>query len=87
MYRYIVYCMGIFVIVLKAIVLMYLIQTVIPMGNFIRRWTLILVAPILEPMQRLVRHSVMNHFSLDLSPYILLVLLGYLARVCDYLIS
>lgn len=87
MYEYILYCMDIFFVVLEVIVLLYLIQTVVYLGSFLRRVTFMLVAPILEPMQRLVRHSVMNNFSIDLSPYILLIFLYYLERVCDYLLS
>lgn len=87
MYEYIIYCMGIFFVVLEIIVLLYMIQTIVDFGDIVRKYTIILVAPILLPMQKLVRRSVMNTFSLDLSPYILLILLYYLERICDYLIS
>ncbi|RKI39831.1 hypothetical protein D7V86_09965 [bacterium D16-51] len=85
MFRYIIYCMGIFFIVLEIIVLLYLLQSVVDMGRYVRLITLILVEPILSPMQKLIKHSVMNTFSLDLSPYILLIILYYLGKVCDYL--
>lgn len=84
---YIIYCMGIFFIVLEVIVLIYMLQSFIDMGHYVRLVTLILVEPVLSPMQKLVRHSVMNTFSLDLSPYILLIILYYLGKVCDYLLS
>lgn len=87
MIEYIIYCMGIFFIVLEIIVLIYMLQSIIDMGRYVRLVTLILVEPILSPMQRLVKHSVMNTFSLDLSPYILLIILYYLGKVCDYLLS
>lgn len=87
MYEYIIYCMGIFFVVLEIIVLLYMIQTIVDFGDIVRKYTIILVAPVLLPMQRLVRRSVMNTFSLDLSPYILLIVLYYLERICDYLIS
>lgn len=87
MVEYVIYCMGIFFIVLEVIVLIYMLQSIINMGRYARLVTLILVEPILSPMQRLVKHSVMNTFSLDLSPYILLVILYYLGKVCDYLLS
>jgi len=77
--------MGIFFVVLEMIVVFYMFQTIIDLGVQVRRLTLVLVAPVLSPMQRLVRHSVMNTFSIDLSPYILLVVLHYLEQACGYL--
>lgn len=87
MYEYIIYCMGIFFVVLEVIVLLYVLQTIVDLGYHVRKFTVILVAPILLPMQKLVRRSVMNTFSMDLSPYILLIVLYYLERICNYLIS
>jgi uncharacterized protein YggT (Ycf19 family) len=79
--------MGIFFVVLEIIVLFYIVQGIFDLGSFCRRASIILVAPILSPMQKLVRRSVMNTFTLDLSPYILLIVLYYLERICDYLIA
>jgi len=87
MYHYIVYCLGIFFVVLECIVLFYIIQTIIDMGGMVRKAALFLIAPILQPMQYLVRHSIMNTFSMDLSPYFLLLVLFYLGRLCNYLFS
>lgn len=87
MFQYIVYCMGIFFVVLEIMVLFYLTQTMINMGVWLRKISLFMVAPILQPMQSLVRRSIMNTFSVDLSPYILLVVLFYLERVCNYLLG
>ena len=87
MFQYIVYCLGIFFVVLEIIVLIYLVQTMINMGVWLRKISLFMVAPILQPMQSMVRHSIMNTFSVDLSPYLLLVVLFYLERVCNYLVG
>ena len=87
MYQYIVYSLEIFFIVLEVIVLLCLIQKMFDFGLQVRRITLILVAPILQPMQRMVKHSVMNTFSVDLSPYLLIVVLSYLERLCRYLLQ
>ena len=87
MYQYIVYSLEIFFIVLEVIVLLYLIQKMFDFGLQVRRITLILVAPILQPTQRMVKHSVMNAFSVDLSPYLLIVVLSYLERLCRYLLQ
>lgn len=87
MYQYILYCFGIFFIVLECIVLFYIFQTIIDMGEMARKAALFLVAPILQPMQGLIRHSIMNTFSMDLSPYFLLIVLFYLERLCNYLLT
>ena len=87
MYQSVVYSLEIFFIVLEVIVLLYLIQKMFDFGLQVRKMTLILVAPILQPMQKIVKHSIMNTFSMDLSPYILIVILSYLERVCRYLLQ
>lgn len=87
MYLSVVYSLEIFFIVLEVIVLLYLIQKMFDFGLQVRKLTLILVAPILQPMQKIVKHSIMNTFSMDLSPYILIVILSYLERVCRYLLQ
>lgn len=87
MYHYIVYCFGIFFVVLECIVFFYVLQTMINMGEMVRKAALFLVAPILQPMQGLVRHSIMNTFSMDLSPYFLMIVLFYLERLCNYLLA
>ena len=87
MFQYVVYCIGIFLTVLEIFVLFYLLQSIFYMGSLIRLIAFFLVGPILSPMQSLVKHSVMNTFSMDLSPYFLLILLFYLERLCNYLLS
>lgn len=87
MTQYILYCMDIFFIVLEIIVVLYLLQSMLPLGPLIRGFFLMLVSPMLFPMQKLVRRSMMNTFSIDLSPYILIVAIGYLERVCSYLLT
>ena len=71
---------------LEVIVLLYMIQSVLYMGIHIQRFMLMLAYPMLHPMQRLVKHSVLGTFSVDLSPYILLVALNYLGNICNYLL-
>lgn len=87
MYQYIVYCMGVFFVVLECIVLFYILQSLINMGVFVRSVALYLVAPMLQPMQCLVRHSILNTFSIDFSPYLLMILLFYLESLCNYLLG
>lgn len=87
MVSYIAYCMGIFFTILELIVLLYLIQSFLYLGKWIQRLTLFLVIPILVPMRILVSKSILNTFTLDLSPYILFVILFYLNNICDYLLA
>lgn len=87
MFHYIIYCMGIFFVVLEVIVLFYMIQNAVYLGKTLRSISLMLISPILFPMQKLVRRSIMNTFSLDLSPYILLIIIFYLEKLCNYLLS
>ncbi|MCI8338224.1 MAG: hypothetical protein HFH62_05985 [Lachnospiraceae bacterium] len=86
MIAYVIYCLQVFFTVLEVIVLLYMIQSVLYMGIHIQRFMLMLAYPMLHPMQRLVKHSVLGTFSVDLSPYILLVALNYLGNICNYLL-
>lgn len=87
MVHYIVYCMDIFFIVLECLVVLFLIQSFFPLPQKVRIFFLMMVSPILFPMQKIMKRSMMNTFSLDLSPYIILIALSYLERVCSYLLS
>lgn len=87
MVTYVAFCFQIFFIVLEVIVLLYMIQTVVYMGSHIQRFMLMLMYPMLYPMQKLIRHSVLGTFSVDLSPYVLLVILGFLGNLCNYLLK
>lgn len=87
MFTYVVYCFQIFFIVLEIIVLLYMIQSVLYMGGFLKTLLLTLAYPMIYPMQKLIRRSVLGTFSVDLSPYVLLVILNYLENVCDYLMA
>ena len=87
MFAYVIYCFQIFFAVLEVIVVLYMIQTILNMGAHIQWFLLMLMYPMLHPMQRLIKHSVLGTFSVDLSPYILLVILNYLGNICSYLLK
>ncbi len=87
MYRYILYCTNIFAIVLEVIVLIYMMQGIFRFGPKLRYFLLMLVSPVLVPMQKMVRRSILNTFTIDLSPYVLLIVLVYLEQVCAYLLQ
>ena len=79
------YCLSIFFIVLEVIVLLYMVRNILPFGPRIKLLIDILVIPVLEPVQKLVKHSIIKCFGVDISPYILLIILSYLESICEYL--
>lgn len=87
MFSYVVFCFQIFFIVLEVIILLYMIQSLFYMGDMVRFFLVMLMFPMLYPMQKLVKHSVLGTFSIDLSPYILLIILNYLGKMCEYLLG
>lgn len=87
MYTYIVYCLYIYFIVLDVIVLLYLTRVFWPFGITLRYYISLLAAPMIEPMQKLTKHSIMNCFRIDISPYVLLILLSFLQRLCLFLLK
>lgn len=87
MVHYIIYCMEIFFIVLECLVVLFLVQSFFPLSQKVRLFFLMMVSPILFPMQKIMKHSMMNTFSIDLSPYVILNILSYLERVCSYFLS
>lgn len=87
MVHYIIYCMEIFIIVLECLVVLFLVQSFFPLSQKVRIFFLMMVSPILFPMQKIMKYSMMNTFSIDLSPYVILIILSYLERVCSYFLS
>lgn len=87
MVHYIIYCMEIFFIVLECLAVLFLVQSFFPLSQKVRLFFLMMVSPILFPMQKIMKHSMMNTFSIDLSPYVILIILSYLERVCSYFLS
>lgn len=87
MYTYIVYCFYIFFIVLEVFVLLYLIRGILPFGIRLRYYISYLAAPMIELMQKITRHSIMNCFRMDISPYVLLIVLSFLQQICIYLLK
>ena len=87
MISYIMYCLNIFFIVLSIIIVLYILTGVFNFGKRFRLFILILMEPMLTPMQKLVRNSIMNCLTVDISPYILLILSVYLQRLCSYIVG
>lgn len=82
-----IYSVRIFFIVLDIVVLLFLLRTIIPYGKHILNFLVTLMLPILLPMQYLIRHSILHTIKIDLSPYLLLVVLSYLEWLCSIVLK
>jgi YGGT family. len=70
----------IFFVVLEIILFLYIITSWIPMNNRFRDLLVTLLAPVLEPVRVLLRHSIFNTPAADLSPIIGLVVISFLQQ-------
>lgn len=91
MFQLIVYSLQIFFVVLDCVILIFLLRSFIMMlpfaGSYIMKLDLILLLPMCYPIQYLLRHSVLHTVRVDLSPYILLLVLSYLQGICAILLN
>lgn len=67
----------VFFIVLEVILFMYLIISWFPVNNFIRDFITVLIDPILTPVRYLLRHSIFNTPTADLSPIISFIIIVF----------
>lgn len=81
---YISYCFYIFFLILEIFLLLYLIQGILPLPGKIRMYAFLLVYPMMYPMEKLLQRSILGNFSINLSPYILLVIVYYCINLCNY---
>lgn len=86
MFSYVVYCLHIFFMVLEVILVMYMLQNFFYVGRVVRLFLLMLVYPMLAPLQGILKYSILNTFSVDLSPYLALVMLNYCCFICEALL-
>lgn len=68
----------IFMVFLDVVLLLFLLQSLIPYGKRFLNLLVTLVFPVLVPMQHLVRHSILHTVRIDISPYLVLIVLSYL---------
>ncbi len=87
MLYYIAYCLNIFFMILEIFILLYIVKNLLPFGMALKGLIDILAMPALIPIQKIVKHSVLKCFKLDISPYILLIVLFYLGSLCSYLME
>lgn len=62
--------------------IVYIIITWIPIFPGFKRNMCLLMAPLLQPVQKLIRKSVIQIRGIDLSPLILFVIIAYCKRLC-----
>ncbi|MBS5364024.1 MAG: YggT family protein [Clostridium sp.] len=84
MQHYLVYTLYFFFIILMIINLIYMLRGIIPLGSFINNILDNLMKPLLCPVRYLVKHSILKCIKVDISPYIILIVLSYLQAVCKY---
>lgn len=87
MLYYIAYCLNIFFMVLEIFVLLYILKNMLPFSMALKGLIDILAMPVLIPIQKIVKHSVLKCFKVDISPYIVLIVLFYLGNICSYLME
>lgn len=87
MLYYIAYCLYIFFIVLQIDILLYLLRNILPGAGGFKYFVDMLAAPALALIQKFVKHSVLKCFRIDISPYILLIVLFYLGSLCSYIME
>lgn len=70
----------IFFVLLEVILFIYIITSWFPISTRFLKLLITLIAPILDPVRYLLRHSIFNTPTADLSPIIGLVILSYLQQ-------
>lgn len=68
----------IFFIVLEIILFLYVITSWFPINHFIKNFLTVLIDPILIPVRYLLKHSIFNTPTADLSPIISFVIILFL---------
>lgn len=69
-----------FFIVLEGILFLYLITSWLPFPSKIKHTMLMIVEPMFQPIRYLLRHSIFNTPSADLTPMIVFVVLTFLEK-------
>lgn len=85
----VIYSLQIFFMILDCIVLLYLLRgflVIFPFGEHMARLVTTLMLPMWYPTQYLLRHSILHTLHIDLSPYVLLILLTYLQELCSLIL-
>lgn len=70
-----------FFVVVEFILMFYILMSWLPMSAKVRELMNHIVAPILDPIRYLLRHSIFYSQVADLSPLVAFVLLAYLQKL------
>ena len=81
---YLVYSLYLLLIIIMIIDVIYMLRGIIPLGSFINNILDNLMKPLLCPVRYLVKHSILKCIKVDISPYIILIVLSYLQAICKY---
>lgn len=87
MHYYLVYSLYLFFVILMIINLLYMLRAIIPLGSFINNILDNLMKPLLCPIRYIVKHSILKCLKVDISPYIILIILSYLQTICNYIMT
>lgn len=74
------YALYIFFVVLEMILFLYILTTWFPIGVRFKNFLITLLAPVLDPVRYLLRHSIFNTPTADIAPIIGLVIISFLQQ-------
>lgn len=87
MQYYLVYTLYLFVIIIMIINFVYMFSGVITLGSLINNILDNLMKPLLCPIRYMLKHSILKCIKVDLSSYIILIVLLYLQALCKYFLG
>lgn len=74
------YALYIFFVVLEIILFLYILTSWFPINNRFKNLLITLLAPVLDPVRYLLKHSIFNTPTADISPIIGLVIISFLQQ-------
>ncbi len=74
------YTLYIFFVVLEMILFLYILTSWFPINNRFKNLLITLMAPVLDPVRYLLKHSIFNTPTADISPIIGLVIISFLQQ-------
>ncbi len=74
------YVLYIFFVVLEVILFLYILASWFPISGRFKNFLVTLMAPVLEPVRYLLKHSIFSTPTADISPIIGLVIISFLQQ-------
>lgn len=87
MTAYLINALYILLQVMKYVVLAYLIFSWLPVFPALKRILTSLAAPLLYPVQWLLRHSIIYIKNIDISPIVVFIIIDFLSQQCFQLLA